>query len=442
MTAPSPTAHLIVDAGPDRGLEIVVPPGGLRVGRSSNNDVVLKDPVMSRFHCRFYIKPGDGLWAEDLGSANQTLVNDQPIRETRLRPGDHIALGDTRLRVLRGEADPAPPGTAALFDSPAAGAARPPIEFRRAPGNQEAPRKALRAALLTLLILMAAGVAWIFLGQVQRGAAPVAPGRPTPASAAPSLAIVYEKVSADTNNIFRYFLTLEDGALSIQITDLANKRQVAGAQHKPVAPEVLIGLAESLAHSDFFGLQDTYQGLGERVWETCDLGITLGRRTHRVRVINTLEPDAFKAVRETVEEFGQNELGLAALALAPDRLIELARAANLRGRSLYDQREVKHDNLARAIRALREAEWYLETIEPKPAFYADLVPLRADAERELQAVHDNLVFMAERAIRLRDWDEAARHLRVLCERIPDRSDTRHQAARKKLLDVERHLKRP
>jgi len=76
-------------------------------------------------------------------------------------------------------------------------------------------------------------------------------------------------------------------------------------------------------------------------------------------VLNTLEPEACKAVREAIEEFGQNELGLAALALAPDKLIELARAAALLGRSLYDQREIKNDNLAKAIRSLREVEWYL-----------------------------------------------------------------------------------
>jgi len=83
-------------------------------------------------------------------------------------------------------------------------------------------------------------------------------------------------------------------------------------------------------------------------------------------VLNTLEPEVFKTVREAIEEFGQNELGLAALALAPEKLIDLARSASLLGRNLYDQREVKHDNLAKAIRSLNEAKWYLETIEPKP----------------------------------------------------------------------------
>ncbi|MDP2989753.1 MAG: FHA domain-containing protein, partial [Kiritimatiellota bacterium] len=91
--------HLVVEAGPDKGLVITVSPHGIRVGRSSNNDVVLKDSVMSRFHCRFFFKPEDGLWAEDLGSANQTLLNQAPMHVARLHVGDRLVIGDTTLKV-------------------------------------------------------------------------------------------------------------------------------------------------------------------------------------------------------------------------------------------------------------------------------------------------------------------------------------------------------
>jgi len=74
-------------------------------------------------------------------------------------------------------------------------------------------------------------------------------------------------------------------------------------------------------------------------------------------------------------------------------------------------------------------------------FYAGAVALHAEAEREMQATADDLLFLAERAIRLKDWNEAALMLCLLCEKIPDRADSRHQNARKKLLAVERHLKK-
>ena len=123
----------------------------------------------------------------------------------------------------------------------------------------------------------------------------------------------------------------------------------------------------------------------------------------------------------------------------PAPTIVLARAAVLLGRSRYDQQAVKNENLALAIRSLKEAEWYLETIEPKPDFYADAMSKRTDWIRELQEKYDNLWFLAERAVKLRDWNEAAKQLRIVCEIVPDRSDERNKNALRKLLEVERHL---
>jgi len=94
------TVHLVVEKGPNKGKQISVLAEGVRVGRSSKNDVVLEDPLLSRHHCRLFFKPGEGLWVTDLGSANGTLVNGNTITEVRLRIGDRIAIGDTVLEVL------------------------------------------------------------------------------------------------------------------------------------------------------------------------------------------------------------------------------------------------------------------------------------------------------------------------------------------------------
>ncbi len=477
------TCHLLVEKGPEQGLEIVIPADGARVGRSSNNDIVLKDPAMSRFHCRFFFKPGEGLWAEDLGSANQTLLNDQPLFEARIHPNDRLVIGDTTIKVVSEEAPlagttpaptppppaaPAPPPPAALpVDQPAAqpaeedahkiaSATTVPIgnlfedvpgakssaalQFLRPPPGQ--PNRRRRIALLLAALLAvgaAAGVA--FLASRSSGPPPAGPSAPVAAIADETLEIAYEKVQANSKNIFRYQMLLKDNRLSIQIDDLQNQRHVPGNQMKELDAGLAQSLADSIRHTGFYDLKEEYKGLASGVWDIWDLSITIGRKTRRVRVMNSLEPEAFKNTREAIELFGQNELGLAALALPPEKLLELARQAALLGRSLYDQRNVKNENLAMAIRTLKEAEIYLETIEPKPDFYADAVALRGNSERELQETYDHLLFLAERAIKLRDWSEAAVQYRLICEKIPDRSDERHAAARKKLIDVERHLKK-
>jgi hypothetical protein len=68
------------------------------LGRASTNDVVvLLDATVSRLHAVIERYP-TGFSVRDLGSANGTFVNGEPVRgETRLRTGDELRLGNSRL---------------------------------------------------------------------------------------------------------------------------------------------------------------------------------------------------------------------------------------------------------------------------------------------------------------------------------------------------------
>ncbi|MGH9041327.1 MAG: FHA domain-containing protein [Acidimicrobiia bacterium] len=68
------------------------------LGRATTNDVVvLLDASVSRLHAVIERYP-TGFCVRDLGSANGTFVNGEPVRgETRLRPGDELRLGNSRL---------------------------------------------------------------------------------------------------------------------------------------------------------------------------------------------------------------------------------------------------------------------------------------------------------------------------------------------------------
>ncbi len=430
--------HFIVEEGPDKGLEIVIPPEGARAGRSSNNDIVLRDPAMSRFHCRFFFKPDQGLWAEDLGSSNTTLLNESPLRESRVHPGDMIIMGDTTLKVV----SDTPPALTheTLFDNKTE-ELKDAVDFGIIAPPVKKPRHGQRrlGILLTVATLMAllATVAWLMKQIQPQSARPHAASEPV----VRSIEIIYEKVQAASDNIFRYDMEMKDNELSIQIDDIKNKRHVMKNQRKKIDAELAASLIDYIEHAGFFDLHEEYRGRSANVWEMMDLTITIGRRAHRVVVENRIEPDEFKNVRETIEEFGRNELGLAALALSHEKLMELSRNAWLLGQSLYDQRQVKNENLALAIRSLKEMEWYMETIEPKPEYYAAAIALMGESEREQQETYEHHLFLANRAVRLKEWSEAAAQLRTICEKIPDRTDDRHKSSRKKLIDVERRVKR-
>lgn len=76
--------------------------GPVRVGRMSNNDIVLEDEAVSRRHARIE-KRAAGWVVMDVGSRNGTLVNDHEISGvTNLQHGDLLQIGQTIFKLLGG----------------------------------------------------------------------------------------------------------------------------------------------------------------------------------------------------------------------------------------------------------------------------------------------------------------------------------------------------
>ena len=49
---------LRIEKGPEEGKTLPLPEDGLSLGRSSQNDVAIRDEMLSRRHCRFYFEDG------------------------------------------------------------------------------------------------------------------------------------------------------------------------------------------------------------------------------------------------------------------------------------------------------------------------------------------------------------------------------------------------
>ncbi len=66
-----------------------------RLGRTADNDVVIKDPSSSRSHARVFEQDGQ-YYVEDLKSANGTQLNRGALKGPKpLKSGDQIGIGDT-----------------------------------------------------------------------------------------------------------------------------------------------------------------------------------------------------------------------------------------------------------------------------------------------------------------------------------------------------------
>jgi hypothetical protein len=426
--------HLIIIEGPEKGRKISLENDTVRVGRSSNNDIQIKDPVMSRFHCRFSFKSDGDLWIEDLGSANSTQVNNKDISEQKINVSDIITIGDTKLKVLSTTA-PAEQAAKLFQDTDFSG------HGASGAGEHHKNKKYLRLSLVTILILSAFGATIIWFNKALKQAPESTSATASAKKENKELEIYYTKVQASPKNIFRYEMELNNGKLNVKIDDIANNRHIPKNQNKPIEPDLRQTLIEEIESSDFFELNREYKGLANDIYDVWDLSITIGNETYRTVVENTSEPKDFKLLRQTLEEFALNELGLAALSISKDELLKLAEEKWLLARDLYAQKQIKHGNLAQAISTLQETEWYLETIEPKPEYYQDVIAKQEEWKRELNDIYEDYLFQANRAIKLREWETAAEQLKIICRKVPDRSDERHKKAERKLIDVERRLKR-
>jgi len=93
---------LVVLDDDSRPLKTVALDGRVRIGRQPDNEVVLPDRGVSRYHAEVTDPSGNGQFVvRDLGSKNGTMVNGRPASEHRLRDGDRIVIGYTVLEFRR-----------------------------------------------------------------------------------------------------------------------------------------------------------------------------------------------------------------------------------------------------------------------------------------------------------------------------------------------------
>lgn len=107
LTRPTPTlrarAVVHVITGPDAGEQFPVTGDVVTIGRSSDADVRLSDPLVSRTHAQIMLS--ETPLVRDSGSAHGTTVSGRTATSvTAVDWGEPIHLGDTTIKVLEGSA--------------------------------------------------------------------------------------------------------------------------------------------------------------------------------------------------------------------------------------------------------------------------------------------------------------------------------------------------
>ena len=98
-------AYLSVRSGPEKGKQFPLDPSRpSHIGRGASCEIMLTDPVCSRFHAVVYFE--DGNWhLRDTSSRNGTFVNGQKTDHARLQNESIVSVGSTGLQLIESSPD-------------------------------------------------------------------------------------------------------------------------------------------------------------------------------------------------------------------------------------------------------------------------------------------------------------------------------------------------
>ena len=438
------TPSLLVTVGPLSGRRFSVSESGIRLGRSSSCEISIEDPALSRNQCLFEFREGK-IWITDLASANGTAVNDEELGTSsyELKPGDRITAGDNELVVVGDEEDA---GKSASEPAPQGDGLSGDVDLglsSSGEGDENAKRQKgspMRLVLWLLLIAVLGGsaAAILLVPRSVPGAASIL----KPLANAKLWSVSYEKVEASTKGICRYAVTVDEkGTISATLDDVpdSDRHMKKSAQ---LSDKARAELDRMFASSAFYRLDGVYAGTarpGEL--NRYEFRVARGGKVFSCLVENAPEPAAFREMRLALETFSQNELGVWAIQYSAEDLSERSQAIRASADAKWEERDVNYGNLSAALKLYDEAVMYLETVNPKPDDYGELITKRDMVRAELERRYKDQRFEADRAVNMGDWERARRELRILCELVPDQQDPRHAEAAAKLMDVDNRLKK-
>lgn len=91
------------DTLPFKIKEVYILGDDVSIGRGTQNDIILRDPYISKNHARIILDE-DEYFLEDLESANGTLINDTRVLDVvKLKDGDRIKFGQVEFLFIEGE---------------------------------------------------------------------------------------------------------------------------------------------------------------------------------------------------------------------------------------------------------------------------------------------------------------------------------------------------
>ncbi len=422
-------------SGPRAGTVFKMEGKQARLGRSSGNEIAIKDPLLSRDHCLFEVNDGE-LYLTDLASANETFVNEVAIDEVRLMPGDMVIVGESHIRVeLAGKEAEA----AALAVEH--GGNRIDLGFGKEQG--EAKHK----GGLRMILWLAAGVCvllggTVFIlesGNLLGGGEETA--APAPVVEDKTFEVYYECLDVGIDESLRYEIRLTAERELSSVRDVYSEKSTATHRDKTkkdVSPELIAQLAESIRNAGFYRLNEDLTGVAPNREHHKEYRLLVidGKAIHRCRVLNRPLPDEFIAAQERLESFAKNELGTWTDHLSVDELLAESRKAYDIAYSFERDKDLKLGNLWEALKQYQLALLHMETLDPKPEYFEDTRTRIEAVTKAIDEMCRTRSVEAERTYSLKLYRESRQAQKEILEIVPDRSDDRYKTAERKILQID------
>lgn len=484
--------RLSITKGLQQGKELVFEQAEVKLGRTSENHVVLLDHGVSRRHARILERAGR-CYAEDLGSSNGTLLNGALLQgEQPLRDGDTLGVGTAELAFTWiAPAEETDEDATRIRERP---------NLAAAPTIQEMPLVDMPPPATGKLAALAPAPARPEPRALDKAAAPAVPARPAPAAVAPAgpegqSAAERARRRRELSGSRGGQVALWWGQLSLKARAAVGLLSVAavvgslgalsyvfwpeaGVSRGP-EPEVLtrdvvadsFGLGEGVMWErpdqkefDFEFVAPTravallhYQSSGISKEELSlqlngvDLGWLPPDTNMERELEHILPPSALKRgeVNRLVFDNVKNPPGkdswrvwnlrveiIPVPELSPEELHAQAREYANKGTQLYESKDIGAENLFKAWQQLRFAWITLEALNDKPGLYHDVRFQLGQVAAELDQKCGQLMLDFQRAVQYRSKKKARAALQEVSRRFPTAEHRCHNLGLQKAYEYE------
>lgn len=428
----------------------LVPPG-ISIGREEDNDIQLLTGGVSRYHAKIEFSPG-GTWKiHDMGSTNGTLVNGRKAgKEIILTPGTKITIGEQQILFDEDGKKPdfgkkSVPPEKNSFSAEDSHESPVKIDFdifgkekdsRQKKEEVPAPRKRI-ANLLFLLLVVVLACAALTIFSILSSPAPGSEKGLTRNRYRNPFLLEYEKTQISKDNVFRFYVRIENKSALFQLNDLKYQRRFS-KKIGQLDDEILNKLINRVKGTSFMKITSDPAGSpsGE-VDEKRSLTVGYDSSLNSVAVHNTYPKSSFEEIESALNSFAE-DYGLSTISLSEKEMREEAIRSFRKAEELLANYQAKPENLRNAIYRYQITIDFLDQFDPKPEEWTAAKRKLQEAEQLMKKIMKDAEFNLNVFLKRRQYIEAVEECNKLMM-IMDPENRNYQKIRDAKIALEKKI---